>query len=70
MNVKQLVPFTTPNMAYTAAAAAPKLTLSGGEPHHPKLASLWRDSRLTDIAVCAEGVECRAQPGYDSETAG
>merc|ERR1719469_145587 len=41
-------------------AAPPKLTLSGGEPHHPKLASLWRDSRLTDIAVCAEGVECRA----------
>eukprot|EP00964_Phaeocystis_antarctica_P011721 scaffold6465_cov67-Phaeocystis_antarctica.AAC.2 len=43
-----------------AAAATPKLTLSGGEPHHSTLASLWRDSRLTDIAVCAEGVECRA----------
>merc|ERR1719469_210985 len=46
--------------ASAAPAAPPKLTLSGGEPHHPKLASLWRDSRLTDIAVCAEGVECRA----------
>ena len=44
----------------SAAAAAPKLTLCGGEPHHSTLASLWRDSRLTDIAVCAEGVECRA----------
>ena len=46
--------------AASAAAATPKLTLSGGEPHHSTLASLWRDSRLTDIAVCAEGVECRA----------
>eukprot|EP00964_Phaeocystis_antarctica_P119899 scaffold83667_cov33-Phaeocystis_antarctica.AAC.2 len=44
----------------SAAAATPKLTLSGGEPHHSTLASLWRDFRLTDIAVCAEGVECRA----------
>tara|TARA_B100000795_G_scaffold32266_1_gene21296 strand:+ start:91 stop:1824 length:1734 start_codon:yes stop_codon:yes gene_type:complete len=43
-----------------SAAAASKLTLSGGEPHHPTLASLWRDSRFTDITVCAEGVECRA----------
>eukprot|EP00964_Phaeocystis_antarctica_P006404 scaffold3464_cov66-Phaeocystis_antarctica.AAC.2 len=46
--------------AASAAAATPKLTLSGGEPHHSTLASLWRDSRLTDIAVCAEGVEYRA----------
>eukprot|EP00964_Phaeocystis_antarctica_P082240 scaffold51565_cov74-Phaeocystis_antarctica.AAC.2 len=47
----------------TAAAAAPKLTLSGGEPHNstlPTLALLWRDSRFTDITVCAEGVECKA----------
>ena len=43
----------------SAAAATPKLTLSGGEPHHSTLASLWRDSRLTDIAICAEGVKCR-----------
>ena len=56
-----------PNMAprkrartASAAAATPKLTLSGGEPHHATLASLWRDARFTDIAVCAEGVECRA----------
>ena len=42
--------FTTPNMiaprmkrartAASAAAAAPKLTLRGGEPHHSELASL------------------------------
>ena len=44
----------------SAAAAAPKLRLSGGEPHHLKLASLWRDARFTDIVVCAEGVKCRA----------
>ena len=46
--------------AASAAAAAPKLRLSGGEPHHSELASLWRDARFTDIVVCAEGVECRA----------
>ena len=40
-----------------AAAAALKLTLSGGVPHHPSPAGLWRDERLTDFAVCAEGVE-------------
>ena len=46
--------------AASAAAAAPKLRLSGGEPHHSELASLWRDARFTDIVVCAEGVECKA----------
>eukprot|EP00964_Phaeocystis_antarctica_P122109 scaffold85766_cov58-Phaeocystis_antarctica.AAC.2 len=46
--------------AASAAAAAPKLTLSGGEPHHSELALLWHDSRFTDIVVCAEGVECKA----------
>ena len=40
-----------------ADAAAPKLTLHGGVPHHPSLAGLWRDERLTDFAVSAEGVE-------------
>jgi len=29
-------------------------------PHHPLLAALWRDERLTDFAVCAEGVEFKA----------
>ena len=42
------------------AAAALKLTLSGGVPHHPSLAGLWRDERLTDFAVCAEGIEFKA----------
>eukprot|EP00964_Phaeocystis_antarctica_P081038 scaffold50658_cov63-Phaeocystis_antarctica.AAC.3 len=42
------------------AAAAPKLTLRGGVPHHPSLAGLWRDERLTDFALCAEGVEFKA----------
>ena len=42
------------------AAAAPKLTLHGGVPHHPSLAGLWRDERLTDFAVSAEGVEFKA----------
>ena len=42
------------------AAPAPKLTLSGGVPHHPSLVALWRDERLTDFAICAEGVEFKA----------
>ena len=29
-------------------------------PHHPSLAGLWRDERLTDFALCAEGVEFKA----------
>ena len=37
-----------------------KLTLHGGVPHHPALAGLWRDKRLTDFAVSAEGVEFKA----------
>ena len=43
-----------------SANAAPKLTLSGGVPHHPSLAGLWREDRLTDFAICAEGVEFKA----------
>merc|ERR1740136_80616 len=46
--------------AASAAAATPNLRLSGGEPHHSELASLWRDARFTDIVVCAEGVEYKA----------
>ena len=42
------------------ATAAPKLTLSGGVPHHASLVALWRDDRLTDFAVSAEGVEFKA----------
>ena len=61
-----------PKRARTAAAAASassssqpagattKLTLHGGVPHHPALAGLWRDERLTDFAVSAEGVEFKA----------
>merc|ERR1711938_368574 len=44
----------------SADAAAPKYTLQGGVPHHPALAGLWRDERLTDFAVSAEGVEFKA----------
>jgi len=44
----------------SAATAVPKLTLHGGVPHHPSLAGLWRDERLTDFAVCTEGVEFKA----------
>eukprot|EP00964_Phaeocystis_antarctica_P006262 scaffold3411_cov83-Phaeocystis_antarctica.AAC.1 len=40
--------------------AAPKLTLRGGVAHHPSLTGLWRDERLTDFALCAEGVEFKA----------
>ena len=29
-------------------------------PHHPALAGLWRDERLTDFALSAEGVEFKA----------
>jgi len=43
-----------------ADAAAPKLTLHGGVPHHPSLAGLWRDERLTDVTLSAEGVEFKA----------
>ena len=43
-----------------ADADATKLTLHGGVPHHPSLAGLWRDERLTDFAVSAEGVEFKA----------
>ena len=42
------------------SAGATKLTLHGGVPHHPALAGLWRDKRLTDFAVSAEGVEFKA----------
>ena len=58
-----------PKRARTAAASASsssqsagatKLTLHGGVPHHPALAGLWRDERLTDFAVSAEGVEFKA----------
>ena len=31
-----------------SAGATTKLTLHGGVPHHPALAGLWRDERLTD----------------------
>ena len=43
-----------------SSTAATKLTLHGGVPHHPSLAGLWRDERLTDFAVSAEGVEFKA----------
>ena len=43
-----------------AAGAAPKLTLCGGVPHHASLVALWRDERLTDFAISAEGVEFKA----------
>ena len=32
-----------------SATATTKLTLHGGVPHHPSLAGLWRDERLTDF---------------------
>eukprot|EP00964_Phaeocystis_antarctica_P138289 scaffold102963_cov71-Phaeocystis_antarctica.AAC.4 len=40
--------------------ATPKLTLCGGVPHHASLVALWRDDRLTDFAVSAEGAEFKA----------
>ena len=43
-----------------SAGATTKLTLHGGVRHHPALAGLWRDERLTDFAVSAEGVEFKA----------
>ena len=52
----------------SAASATTKLTLDGGVPHHPALAGLWRDERLTDFAVSAEGVRMDAagQHGHRS----
>ena len=44
----------------SAAAAAPKITLRGGEAHHSSLVALWRKEKLTDIALCAGGVEFKA----------
>jgi len=46
--------------ASSASQPSAKLTLYGGVPHHPSLAGLWREERLTDFAVCAEGVEFKA----------
>ena len=42
------------------SAGATKLTLRGGVPHHASLVALWRNERLTDFAVSAEGVEFKA----------
>ena len=62
----------TAALAATSASSSPpsagstKLTLHGGVPHHPALAGLWRDERLTDFALSAEGVEFKAQrPSLD-----
>ena len=55
---QRLVP--RPGVRLSQSAGATKLTLHGGEPHHPALAGLWRDKRLTDFAVSAEGVEFKA----------
>ena len=44
----------------SSTTAAPKITLRGGEAHHSSLAGLWRKEKLTDITVCAEGVEFKA----------
>ena len=47
--------------ASASSSSSPvQLTLHGGVPHHPALAGLWRDKRLTDFAVSAEGVEFKA----------
>ena len=43
-----------------SCTAAPKITLSGGEAHHSSLVALWRQEKLTDIALSAEGVEFKA----------
>ena len=51
---------TAASSSSQSAGAATKLTLHGGVPHHPALAGLWRDKRLTDFAVSAEGVEFKA----------
>ena len=42
------------------SSSAPKITLRGGEAHHSSLVALWRKEKLTDIAVCAEGIEFKA----------
>ena len=44
----------------SSSTAEPKITLSGGEPHHSSLVALWHKEKLTDIAVCAEGTEFKA----------
>ena len=51
---------TASSPSSSSAASVPKITLSGGEAHHSSLAALWRKEKLTDIAVCAEGVEFKA----------
>ena len=64
------LPAMAPKRARTTAAAASasssspsagatKLALHGGVPHHPSLAGLWRDERLTDFAVSARGRRAR-----------
>ena len=37
------------------SAGATKLALHGGVPHHPSLAGLWRDERLTDRRLGSVG---------------
>ena len=44
----------------SSTTAAPTITLRGGEAHHSSLAALWRQEKLTDIALCTEGVEFKA----------
>ena len=39
----------------TAAEAAPRVRLDGGEPLPAKLVGLWKSGRLTDTAVQVEG---------------
>ena len=51
---------STSSSSQSFDAATTKLTLHGGVPHHPSLAGLWRDERLTDFALSAEGVEFKA----------
>jgi len=53
--------FQPPSSGVSACdVVAPKVTLSGGEAHHSSLVTLWRNDRLTDIALCAEGIEFKA----------
>ena len=61
---------TAASSSSSASAAAPKITLSGGEAHHSSLVALWRKEKLTDIAVCAEGVEFKAHRAALSSSSG
>ena len=64
---RNMVVSTVTTSSSPPVTAVPTLTLSGGVPHHPSLAGLWRDERLTDFAVMCVGDVCSSVGGGNWE---